>query len=150
VEYITALLAVTCILLLGFADDVLDVPWRVKLLLPAIAALPLLLVYYATFDITFVIVPKPLRPLIGTSLELGFLYYIYMGLVVVFSTNAINILAGINGLEVGQAFVIAISVLIYNSFEVYMGEVPSTAHLFSIHLLLPFVGTSAALLRFNW
>jgi len=73
-----------------------------------------------------------------------------MAMVVVFSTNAINILAGINGLECGQAFVIAVSVLIYNSFEVYMGEVPSHAHMFSIHLLLPFIATSAALLKYNW
>lgn len=51
--------------------QVLDVPWRVKLLLPAIAALPILLVYYATFDITFVVVPKPLRPLMGQSIDLG-------------------------------------------------------------------------------
>jgi len=71
VEYITALLAVTCILLLGFADDVLDVPWRVKLILPAIAALPLLLVYYATFDVTFVVVPRPARPFLGQSIDLG-------------------------------------------------------------------------------
>jgi len=56
---------------LGFVDDVLDVPWRVKLLLPAIAALPILLVYHATFDVTFVIVPKPLRPFLGQSLDLG-------------------------------------------------------------------------------
>lgn len=71
-EYITALLGVTCILLLGFADDVLDVPWRVKLLLPAIAALPILLVYYATFDVTYVMVPKPLHSLVGgQSLDLG-------------------------------------------------------------------------------
>lgn len=70
-EYITALLGVTCILLLGFADDVLDVPWRVKLLLPAIAALPILLVYYTTFDISLIIIPKPLRSFLGFSLELG-------------------------------------------------------------------------------
>ncbi|CAG7718734.1 unnamed protein product [Allacma fusca] len=150
VEYITALLAVTCIILLGFADDVLDIPWRVKLLLPAIAALPILLVYYATYDITYVIVPKPLRSFLGQSVDLGWLYYVYMGMVVVFSTNAINILAGINGLECGQSFVIAASVLAYNCLEIYMGDAPSHAHIFSIHLLLPFLMTTAALLRFNW
>jgi UDP-N-acetylglucosamine--dolichyl-phosphate N-acetylglucosaminephosphotransferase len=32
-------------LLLGFVDDVLDIPWRVKLVLPCIAALPLLIAY---------------------------------------------------------------------------------------------------------
>jgi UDP-N-acetylglucosamine--dolichyl-phosphate N-acetylglucosaminephosphotransferase len=30
----------------------------------------------------------------------GVLYYIYMGMLAVFCTNAINILAGINGIEV--------------------------------------------------
>lgn len=73
-----------------------------------------------------------------------------MGMVVVFSTNAINILAGINGLECGQSVVIAISVLIFNSVEVFMGEVSTHPHMFSIHLLLPFIATSAALLRYNW
>jgi UDP-N-acetylmuramyl pentapeptide phosphotransferase/UDP-N-acetylglucosamine-1-phosphate transferase len=32
-------------LFLGFADDVLDIPWRVKLALPALASLPLLIAY---------------------------------------------------------------------------------------------------------
>ena len=36
----------------------------------------------------------------------------------VFSTNAINILAGINGLEAGQAFIIGLSVLVYNIIEI--------------------------------
>ena len=67
-----------------------------------------------------------------------------------FSTNAINILAGINGLECGQSVIISASVLLFNIIEIYMGEVPTKAHTFSIHLLLPFFATSAALLRYNW
>ena len=47
----------------------------------------------------------------------GILYYIYMSMVAVFCTNAINILAGVNGLEVGQSIVIAISILIFNVIE---------------------------------
>lgn len=47
----------------------------------------------------------------------GILYYIYMSMVAVFCTNAINILAGVNGLEVGQSIVIAISILIFNLIE---------------------------------
>jgi UDP-N-acetylmuramyl pentapeptide phosphotransferase/UDP-N-acetylglucosamine-1-phosphate transferase len=38
----------------------------------------------------------------GVLIRLGFLYYVFMGLLAVFCTNAINILAGINGLEAGQ------------------------------------------------
>ena len=45
-----------------------------------------------------------------------------MGMLAVFSTNAINILAGVNGLEVGQSLVIAISVLIFNTFEIIYGK----------------------------
>ena len=41
----------------------------------------------------------------------------YMGMLAVFCTNAINILAGVNGLEAGQSFVIAITVATFNSLE---------------------------------
>ena len=51
-------------------------------------------------------VPLMLRPWIGNTIELGVLYYIYMGMLAIFCTNAINILAGINGLEVGQSVII--------------------------------------------
>ena len=48
---------------------------------------------------------------------LGVLYYVYMGMLAVFCTNAINILAGVNGLECGQSFIIAASVLVFNFIE---------------------------------
>ena len=47
-------------LFLGFADDVLDIPWRVKLMLPALASLPLV------------------RPLNDSSLQEGVVYTAYM------------------------------------------------------------------------
>lgn len=37
----------------------------------------------------------------------GVLYYIYMGMLAVFCTNAINILAGINGIEVRESLLAA-------------------------------------------
>lgn len=37
-----------------------------------------------------------------------------VGLVVVFCTNSINILAGVNGLEVGQTCILSSAVLIFN------------------------------------
>jgi len=61
-------------LLLGFADDVLDLRWRHKLLLPTIASLPLLMVYYVNFNSTTIIVPKPLRPWFGLTISLGKLF----------------------------------------------------------------------------
>jgi UDP-N-acetylglucosamine--dolichyl-phosphate N-acetylglucosaminephosphotransferase len=65
------------------------------------ASLPLLMVYFVTTNRTEIVVPLMLRGLLGTSVQLGLLYYVYMGLLAVFATNAINILAGINGLEEG-------------------------------------------------
>ncbi|CAL5322535.1 unnamed protein product [Camellia sinensis] len=44
VKYNAALAFICFMILLGFVDDVLDVPWRVKLLLPSIATLSLLMV----------------------------------------------------------------------------------------------------------
>ena len=114
VQLIAALLSISCMLLLGFADDVLDLRWRHKLLLPSMASLPLLMVYYITTNRTEIVVPTILRWLLGHSIQLGILYYLYMGLLAVFCTNAINILAGINGLEVGQSIIIAMSIAVFN------------------------------------
>lgn len=40
-----------------------------------------------------------------------------MGMLAVFCTNAINILAGINGIEAGQSLVIAASIIVFNIVE---------------------------------
>ena len=47
----------------------------------------------------------------------GLLYYVYMGMLAVFCTNAINILSGINGVEAGQSLVIGLSIIIFNCVE---------------------------------
>ncbi|XP_043584655.1 UDP-N-acetylglucosamine--dolichyl-phosphate N-acetylglucosaminephosphotransferase isoform X4 [Bombus pyrosoma] len=147
-EFLAALLSICCMLLLGFADDVLDLRWRHKLLLPTIASLPLLMVYYINFNSTLIIVPKPLRPWFGFSVDLWVFYYLYMGMLAVFCTNAINILAGINGLEVGQSLVISISILLFNIIEL-SGDLWK-AHQFSLYFMLPYIATSLGLLKFNW
>ncbi len=70
-EYLAALLSICCMVLLGFADDVLDLRWSVKLLLPLIASLPLLLVYFANYHSTTIILPKPVRGILGHQWNLG-------------------------------------------------------------------------------
>lgn len=101
VEMLAALLSICCMILLGFADDVLDLKWRYriassctrifrlykcaciylfisplykyiylffcrdKLILPTIGSLPLLVVYYVNINETTVVVPKPLRMILG-------------------------------------------------------------------------------------
>ncbi|KAL7741589.1 hypothetical protein ACLKA6_019360 [Drosophila palustris] len=148
VELIAALLSICCMIFLGFADDVLDLRWRHKLLLPTIATLPLLMVYYVNYNSTTVMMPNFARGLFGTSVNIGILYYIFMGSLAVFCTNAINILAGINGLEVGQSLIIAASVLLFNMIELSLGH-QVESHRFSMHFMLPFLATSLALWKFN-
>ncbi|GLH04993.1 UDP-N-acetylglucosamine--dolichyl-phosphate N-acetylglucosaminephosphotransferase [Gryllus bimaculatus] len=147
VELIAALLSICCMLLLGFADDVLDLKWRHKLLLPTVASLPLLMVYYVNFNSTTVIIPKPFRSWFGFSINLGLLYYVYMGMLAVFCTNAINILAGVNGLEAGQSVIIAMSIAIFNLLELY-GDLWK-AHRFSLYFIFPYIATSLGLLKYN-
>ncbi|XP_063291870.1 UDP-N-acetylglucosamine--dolichyl-phosphate N-acetylglucosaminephosphotransferase [Pelobates fuscus] len=148
VALIGSLLAICCMIFLGFADDVLNLRWRHKLLLPTAASLPLLMVYFTTFGNTTIVVPKPLRPLLGIHVDLGLLYYVYMGMLAVFCTNAINILAGINGLEAGQSLIIAGSIIIFNIVELN-GDCRDD-HLFSLYFLIPFFFTTLGLLYHNW
>ncbi|KAK9080848.1 hypothetical protein SSX86_000607 [Deinandra increscens subsp. villosa] len=150
VEYNAALASVCFMILLGFVDDVLDIPWRVKLLLPSIAALPLLMAYAGH---TTIMIPKPLVEYVGTEiLDLGWIYKLYMGLLAVFCTNSINIHAGINGLEVGQTVVIAFAILVHNIMQIGVSSNHETkqAHAFSIYLVQPLFATSLALLSYNW
>lgn len=58
-------------ILLGFADDVFNLRWRHKLFLPTIASLPLLMVYYVNISSTTILVPKPLRLVLGNDIDLG-------------------------------------------------------------------------------
>lgn len=71
VEMVSCLLSICCMLLLGFADDIFDLRWRHKLFFPTLASLPLLIVYHINFSSTTVILPKQLRHLFGTSLDIG-------------------------------------------------------------------------------
>lgn len=144
-EYNAALHSICFMILLGFVDDVVDLRWRYKLVLPAVATLPLLVAYSGS---TSVVVPLPLRAMLGERVDMGLLYTLYMGMVAVFCTNAINIYAGINGLEAGQSFVIACAVLTHNVLELANSE--PNYHVFSITLMLPFAAVTAGLLVHNW
>lgn len=148
VALIGALLAICCMIFLGFADDVLNLRWRHKLLLPTAASLPLLMVYFTNFGNTTIVVPKPFRPILGLHLDLGILYYVYMGLLAVFCTNAINILAGINGLEAGQSLVISASIIVFNLVELE-GDYRDD-HVFSLYFMIPFFFTTLGLFYHNW
>jgi len=151
-EFVAALLSVSLMAFLGFVDNVLNLRWRDKLVLPTIATLPLLLVYFANIGVTCMLVPIHFQWIFGTYLDIGPLFYMFLMGMAVFSTNAINILAGVNGLEAGQSVVIGASLVVYNFTQLCRMEDENIQHnhLFSIYILLPFVGASTGLLTRNW
>lgn len=115
----SALFSVCFMIFLGFVDDTLELQWRYKLVLPTIASLPLLVAYSGS---TAMYIPEPFRWLLmsgesltslgrvidifatvdmnaeGAIVDLGYFFLLFMGMLAVFCSNAINILAGINGL----------------------------------------------------
>lgn len=72
-----------------------------------------------------------------------------MGMLAVFCTNAINILAGINGLEVGQSLIIAVSIIVFNFVEITRDAYNRAEHEFSLYIMMPYFATSYALWKFN-
>lgn len=151
-----ALVSIVFSVLLGFVDDVLDIPWRYKLILPLFGIMPVLAAYNGA---TYVLLPNFLRAYFGTTLDVGAIYYMYMACLGIFCTNSINIYAGINGLEVGtyscnvgQSIIIACSIMLHNCLEIYMqpSNIPHLEHhMFSIMTLLPYIAVAFALFRFN-
>lgn len=75
-----------------------------------------------------------------------------MGMLIIFCTHSINILAGINGIEAGQSVVIGISVICNDLLYVFNNPDRASveAHLFSLYFIMPFVGVTCALLWHNW
>ena len=172
-----AVSSIAFMLLLGFVDDVLDVRWRHKIILSMLASLPLLTSYDGP---TSIVVPIPLRPLVASLaaqlpqhalfnashilgytadrasvviVPLGALYLLYMSLVCVFCTNSINILAGVNGVEVGQSIVIAVAQALYSAVQLARGADKDSGaaegYWISLAVLVPFIGCSYALYELN-
>ena len=146
IQYNAAILAICLVVLLGFVDDVIDLRWRHKIILPTIASLPLLVAYKG---LTSVVVPKIMRPMLGNFVDLGLIYYFYMGNIAIFCTNAINIYAGINGIEVGQSFIVGCFIVIHNIIEIGLNPEFTQNHMFSLTIMLPFLFCTLALLRHN-
>jgi UDP-N-acetylglucosamine--dolichyl-phosphate N-acetylglucosaminephosphotransferase len=98
-------------------------------------------------------VPVPLHFLLPTAyriLHLGPLYYVYMAALVVFSTNSINILAGVNGVEGVQGLVIAASLALNDVAQLVQNPFRREAHLTSLYFLLPYMGVCLGYLAHNW
>ena len=107
--HLACLLTIVLTILLGFADDMLDLPWRYKLIFPFFIVLPVVRVFEGS---TAILMPYPISLIVGDYFDIGYLFYIYITLLGIYCTNAINIYAGINGLEIGITFVIKVKALL--------------------------------------
>ncbi|KAL0228069.1 hypothetical protein RCL1_004212 [Eukaryota sp. TZLM3-RCL] len=147
VQYNAALVSICLMTFLGFADDVLNLRWRYKLLLPAVASLPIVVSYSGT---TVVIIPSFLRSYLPESLDTGYFYLFYLVSLLLFCSNSINIYAGINGLEVGQSVIIGLTLVFYNLYQLFnQPELHQMQHFLALLFLVPFVFCSLGLLYHN-
>ncbi|WWC58101.1 uncharacterized protein I303_100636 [Kwoniella dejecticola CBS 10117] len=181
--YLSSLLSLLTATLLGFIDDLFDIRWRHKLPIPIVAAVPTLLVYYSVGGATSVVLPKAVGSWFSSIglggfmrsniVDLGPIYYLYLVLLPTFTTNSINILAGINGVEVLQALIISLSVLLNDLLflpiwspsllrffgfqnpengrilDWAIGEVVDR-HLMSLYFMAPLTGICLGFLWHNW
>jgi UDP-N-acetylglucosamine--dolichyl-phosphate N-acetylglucosaminephosphotransferase len=69
--YLSAILSLQSVVILGLGDDIFDIRWRHKVLIPAFASIPILIVYFVDFGVTQIVVPTPLRPFLGELFNLG-------------------------------------------------------------------------------
>ena len=134
---LTVLLAVLCTVLLttliGVLDDLTGIRQWVKAFLPLIAALPLVAVRAGVSTVRI--------PFIG-QVDFGPFYaLVLVPLGVTGAANAVNMLAGFNGLEVGMGLVAM------GSLAVIAASLPATT---SFILLLAGIGALLGILYFNW
>lgn len=116
--------------LVGMVDDAIGFPWRVKSLLPILSSIPLAVMRAGVTNIHI--------PFIAI-IDVGVLYYLFViPVAVTASSNVVNQLAGLNGLEAGSCLIVGTSLI---------GCTLLAGNEFGLILLVPYVG---ALLAFLW
>jgi UDP-N-acetylglucosamine--dolichyl-phosphate N-acetylglucosaminephosphotransferase len=133
VELLAVLSTVLVIALIGLIDDLIGVHQGWKAVIPAVAAIPLIVLEVGQKTMTL--------PLIG-AVNFGVFYPLVLVPVgVTGAANAFNMLAGFNGLEAGMG---AVAVGALAIIAAHLGEVTSLV------LLLAALGALLATLYFNW
>lgn len=128
--------------MLGFADNVLNLEWRWKLIVPFFTLVPLTVWYNEnySFDVN----------LFGFNIKLHWtLTMVYIILFAIFCQNAVNIYAGINGIEIGQSVVAQVASVCYLVLKYGRAVLDDQKLYFSAALSLIFIGSSMALFRYN-
>ena len=132
-ELLAVLAAVLLTGLVGILDDLLGMRQWVKAFLPVFAALPLVAIRAGHSTMTI--------PFIG-RLDFGIFYpLILVPLGITGAANAVNMLAGFNGLELGMGLVAM------GALAAIAGKVGATTALVT---LLAGIGAALGILPFNW
>jgi len=136
VDLISILVALSTILivaLIGIIDDLISIPQKVKAFLPVLAALPLIVIEEGS---TFMRIP------FWKDINFGLFYtLVIIPSEITIAANAVNMLAGFNGLEVGMAIIVTGSLAI---IAYLLGKITVLV------ILLAVMGALLATLHYNW
>jgi UDP-N-acetylglucosamine--dolichyl-phosphate N-acetylglucosaminephosphotransferase len=133
ISILVALSTILIVVLIGIFDDLVSMPQHIKAFMPLFAALPLIVIKEGS---TFMMIP-----FLG-KINFGLLYtLVIIPLEVTIAANAVNMLAGFNGLEVGMG-IIAVGSLAIIAY--LMGKISVLV------ILLAALGALLAALYYNW
>lgn len=148
---LAALCSTILISFLGLLDDVLHVPDRYRVLLPAFAALPLMVTKAGTSTMNFVFFTVNFDlgiytlPLLG-PVDINLYPLLLVPIGVVACSNLVNLLAGFNGLEVGVGAIASLYVFLAATVLYIQGYPTVEAAL----IMAALFGACVGFLFFNW
>ncbi len=133
ISVLVALSSILIVVLIGIFDDLVSMPQQIKAFMPLFAALPLIVIKEGSVFMKF--------PFFG-NINFGLLYtLVIIPLEVTIAANAVNMLAGFNGLEVGMG-IIAVGSLAIIAYLVGKTTV--------LVILLAALGALLSALHYNW
>jgi len=123
---------------IGLVDDIFETRWRIKVLTPLLGGVPLAVMRLGrkTILTPFGVLDFAALGLFGLIM----FYAIIIPFAVTASANAINMFAGLNGLEAGSSLIMALALL----FLTFRSDKP-----IGYIILTPFIGALLAFLYFN-
>jgi len=133
ISILVALSTILIVVLIGIFDDLVSMPQQIKAFMPLFAALPLIVIKEGS---SFMMIP-----FLG-KINFGLLYtLVIIPLEITIAANAINMLAGFNGLEVGMGLIAVGSLAI---IAYLLGKITVLV------ILLAALGALFATLYYNW
>jgi UDP-N-acetylglucosamine--dolichyl-phosphate N-acetylglucosaminephosphotransferase len=133
INIMAAITSILIIAFLGFIDDILELRWRYKILLPLFASFPLMVARAGNTTM--------ILPIIGL-VDFGPIYtWLLIPIAMTGMANMTNMLAGFNGLEAGLGLINSIAIVI---FGILMRRWEASI------ICSPLIGSLFAFLFYNW